>query len=263
MILTRIEALTESLRRSERRVADLVLTRPAVVARSSINDIAGGAGVSEPTVVRFCRAVGCSGFQDLKHQIARDLGRLAPDARDEPDRASQPNAFEAAALALDAVSAAIERARAELTPETLGPAAELLARTPQVWVWAEGEQEACARRAADRLARSGWRAQAWSGAAALAGAAGAAGEDVLILALDDPAASPAGLAALADARAAGAASLCVGPGDGASAAACSLALPTPARGIGGPWSVGADAIVLSTVTEALRLAALAVREAAA
>lgn len=36
-----------------------------------IVDLAQKAGVSEPTVVRFCRAVGCDGFQDFKLLLAQ------------------------------------------------------------------------------------------------------------------------------------------------------------------------------------------------
>ena len=38
-----------------------------------IVDLAQQAGVSEPTVVRFCRAVGCRGFQDFKLALAQQL----------------------------------------------------------------------------------------------------------------------------------------------------------------------------------------------
>src|SRR5690554_2560595 len=40
---------------------------------SSMADLAREVGVSEPTIVRFCRAIGCSGFQDLKLKLAQSL----------------------------------------------------------------------------------------------------------------------------------------------------------------------------------------------
>lgn len=61
------------LRKSERKVADHVLADPGRVVRMRIVDLARGAGVSEPTVVRFCRAVGCAGFQDFKLALAQQL----------------------------------------------------------------------------------------------------------------------------------------------------------------------------------------------
>src|SRR5690606_26904220 len=45
----------------------------AQVMHSSMADLAREVGVSEPTIVRFCRAIGCSGFQDLKLKLAQSL----------------------------------------------------------------------------------------------------------------------------------------------------------------------------------------------
>ena len=62
-----------NLRRSERKVADFVLKDPLLVIHMRIVDLAQKATVSEPTVVRFCRAVGCGGFQDFKMALAQQL----------------------------------------------------------------------------------------------------------------------------------------------------------------------------------------------
>ena len=61
------------LRKSERKVADFVLKNPLGVIHMRIVDLAKQAAVSEPTVVRFCRAVGCHGFQDFKLALAQQL----------------------------------------------------------------------------------------------------------------------------------------------------------------------------------------------
>lgn len=66
------DALLE-LRKSERKVADFVLKNPLNVIHMRIVDLAKEAEVSEPTVVRFCRAVGCEGFQDFKLALAQQL----------------------------------------------------------------------------------------------------------------------------------------------------------------------------------------------
>lgn len=62
-----------ALRKSERKVAELVLARPTEVIGMRIVDLARLAAVSEPTVVRFCRAVGCQGFQHFKLVMAQQL----------------------------------------------------------------------------------------------------------------------------------------------------------------------------------------------
>ena len=61
------------LRKSERKVANFVLRNPLQVIRMRIVDLAQEAEVSEPTVVRFCRAEGCHGFQDFKLALAQQL----------------------------------------------------------------------------------------------------------------------------------------------------------------------------------------------
>ena len=66
------DTLTD-LRKSERKVADYVLNNLLQVIRMRIVDLAQEANVSEPTVVRFCRAVGCQGFQDFKLALAQQL----------------------------------------------------------------------------------------------------------------------------------------------------------------------------------------------
>lgn len=72
-MLTTIETLKPELRKSERKVADFVLARPHMVINLSIALLAIKADVSEPTIVRFCRAVGCKGFQDFKLKLAQSL----------------------------------------------------------------------------------------------------------------------------------------------------------------------------------------------
>lgn len=75
MIITAIEAHMAQLRPSERLVAHFVLGRPSVVIHMSIADFAEGANVSEPTIMRFCKALGCMGFMEFKLALARDLER--------------------------------------------------------------------------------------------------------------------------------------------------------------------------------------------
>jgi len=61
------------MRKSERKVAEFVLSRTTDVIHMRIVDLANSAQVSEPTVVRFCRAIGCEGFQDFKLELAQQL----------------------------------------------------------------------------------------------------------------------------------------------------------------------------------------------
>jgi RpiR family carbohydrate utilization transcriptional regulator len=61
------------LRNSEKKVAAYILKHPESVIGKSITSLAEAVGTSEPTVVRFCRKLGLSGYMDLKMNLARNL----------------------------------------------------------------------------------------------------------------------------------------------------------------------------------------------
>lgn len=80
------------LRKSEQKVADFVLSNPHEVIHMRIVDLASEAQVSEPTVVRFCRALQYDGFQDFKLTLAQGLASSAQFeqfALDSTDTVSQ------------------------------------------------------------------------------------------------------------------------------------------------------------------------------
>ena len=67
----RIERQLDSLSKSERRVGEWIIANIGRSVDASIMEVADSAGVSEPTVVRFCRSMGVSGFRELRtHLIA-------------------------------------------------------------------------------------------------------------------------------------------------------------------------------------------------
>lgn len=73
-LLRRIQSALPGLRKSEAKVAAYVLGDPAAVLPLRMADLARLAGVSEPTVIRFCRALKLDGFQAFKLQLAQFLG---------------------------------------------------------------------------------------------------------------------------------------------------------------------------------------------
>ena len=66
LVLERIRSRHGSLIPSEARVAERILADPEAVMYQSVTQLAGSAETSLSTVVRFCRSIGLSGFQDLK-----------------------------------------------------------------------------------------------------------------------------------------------------------------------------------------------------
>ncbi len=72
-LLEEIVRMEDRLRKSDRRVARIVLDRPADVVSMTLAMLAEAAGVSEPTVIRFCTAIGCNGLRDMRVKLARSL----------------------------------------------------------------------------------------------------------------------------------------------------------------------------------------------
>ncbi len=64
---------TRRLSGSEAKVAAVVTSRPEAVIEMSIAKLARESGVSEPSVLRFCRTLGSTGFPDFKIRLARNL----------------------------------------------------------------------------------------------------------------------------------------------------------------------------------------------
>lgn len=69
-VLVQMRALMPELAPAERRVAEVALADPAGVAGRTISELAVAARTSETTVVRFSRAVGFSGYPELRVALA-------------------------------------------------------------------------------------------------------------------------------------------------------------------------------------------------
>jgi RpiR family carbohydrate utilization transcriptional regulator len=78
-VLETIRAAMPALRKSDAKVAQLVLDEPHWFLDATVAETADRASVSQPTVIRFCAAIGFSGFQDFKLRLAQTLaiGRSA------------------------------------------------------------------------------------------------------------------------------------------------------------------------------------------
>jgi DNA-binding CsgD family transcriptional regulator len=96
----RIRAARPSLSPAERQVADWVLRQPGTVLSLPVAAIAREAGVSQPTVIRFCRSMGCHGLSDFKLRLAQ--GNVARDTA--PARVAPPSGMRVLQNAIDSLT---------------------------------------------------------------------------------------------------------------------------------------------------------------
>ncbi|MDJ0835411.1 MAG: SIS domain-containing protein [Acidobacteriota bacterium] len=152
-MINKIEAMRADLRKSEKKVADLVLARPNMITNMSLADVAAKAGVSEPTVLRFCRGVGCSGFQDLKIRLVGDLARVIPYVHH--DVRLQDPASDLAAKIFDRTISTLLRVKGSLRDVRIETAIDLLAEASKIEFYGLGASGIVADDAQNKFFRLG------------------------------------------------------------------------------------------------------------
>lgn len=152
-MLSRINNHKAKLRKSEVKVAEWILNHPHETLSLSIAHLAKLANVSEPTVIRFCRALNCDGFQSFKQELGVTLSAGVPFVLDEvsshdTEKAVIEKVFERS-------SAALLQAKAKLDHKRLGKAVAALASVHQVLCFGHGASGVVARDAQQKLLRLG------------------------------------------------------------------------------------------------------------
>jgi RpiR family carbohydrate utilization transcriptional regulator len=142
-IVSRLRRMEASLRPSEQRVAEAVLADPGFATRASIAELARRAQVSEPSVTRFCRALGCDSVRDFKVRLAQNLAVASPYLERRPSAAIGANGApdDVAQLAdrvLDSVIEAVTAVRNQLDPQPLRQAIEAIARARRLDIYGVG-----------------------------------------------------------------------------------------------------------------------------
>lgn len=74
-MLNDIQEQTPNLSRAEQRVARWIMRHPRQASRATLAQVAAECGTSEPTVIRFCRSIGLSGFREFTIRLTEDLSR--------------------------------------------------------------------------------------------------------------------------------------------------------------------------------------------
>lgn len=154
-IISQIKDSYADLRPAERRVADVVLDNVKFAVDASNAALAKRADVSEPTVTRFCRAIGCEGVRDFKLKLAQSLvvGALYL-SKPPPSAANNTMPFWSAVFG--EARRALQEAETQLDPAQLERAAELVATARQVTVFGlGGSSSALAQETQFRLFRYG------------------------------------------------------------------------------------------------------------
>ena len=152
-ILDQVRRARSELSPAELRVAEHVLAHPRTVLNDPITEIARAARVSQPTVIRFCRTLGCEGLSDFKLRLASGLTGTVPVTHVQVT--NDDSMLELGAKVLGNTASAILQVRSQLNRETIDRAIELLIHANRVEFFAVGHYGAVALDAQFKFLRFG------------------------------------------------------------------------------------------------------------
>ncbi len=156
-----LDLSSSNLAPAEQRVADVLAERPEAVIRGTLASVAREAGVSEPTVLRFCRTIGVNNFKELKIALAQRLavgGAPPAVSQVEPRDSIRAATDKVFAMAIDALS----RTQRSLPKPAIERAALAIVKARRVVIFGLGASAIVAADAQHKLFRLGIAAAAYS-----------------------------------------------------------------------------------------------------
>ncbi len=130
--LIRLRGIYPSLKAALQKVANVILRQPEMAIYASVNEVAAMAGVSEATVMRFCRVLGFKGFQDFKIALAREMVTPSPRFQEEIALGDDPGTI--VRKVFQTMAGALEDTLEVLDMEALGKAAQLLLSAEKIMI---------------------------------------------------------------------------------------------------------------------------------
>jgi len=135
---------------AEKRVADFILENPEVAVNANVSELANKSGVSDATVIRFCKHIGYEGYYQMKLCLSRDLGRMQVSDTGSENAAKDKvsSLFHSYAAELMAIGKKLDEAK-------LLECANLITGCKQVHIVAVGNTSPLAQYMGFRLGRLG------------------------------------------------------------------------------------------------------------
>lgn len=150
-MLEKIQSQLENLSKSERKVAEVILDSPTTAMHSSIALLARAAGVSEPTVNRFCHRLKTKGFPDFKLQLAQSLASGTPYVSRHVEQDDSVESY--SGKIFESAMAGLDRVKQSLDINAVNRAVDLLTQSKKIAFFGLGASAAVAHDAMNKFFR--------------------------------------------------------------------------------------------------------------
>jgi len=124
-----IAQIGDRLTPTERRIAELVLRDPTLLAFGTVSDLADQVGTSRPSIVRFATKLGFEGYTELQRSIRDDMSHQLTS----PSQRIRQRGAEVASIR-NAIEEAIHATFQTLDDKRLNALAKPIAKARNVWI---------------------------------------------------------------------------------------------------------------------------------
>ncbi len=152
-MISHIKSHRDKLRKSEKLVADWIMGHPNDAASLSIGMLAKTVGVSEPTVIRFCRALGFDGYHVFKQELAEALNAGVPFIHSNVSESD--NTRDIVNKVITQASAALLRTKESVSVKAIEQAVKILLKSSKVLCIGHGASNVVATDIQQKLLRVG------------------------------------------------------------------------------------------------------------
>lgn len=156
--LLQAQLMYNEMGKSEKRVADWLFSHSGEILPYSISDLAFKCESSEATIVRFSKRLGCSGYQELKLNLAKEHEKKVI----APIITAEDGCFEIFEKVCNDAYMSLERTKKTLSPEAMSRAAEVISASRRVVLIGLGTSASVAEDAANKLLRAGCNSSAYA-----------------------------------------------------------------------------------------------------
>lgn len=151
------QLLYKDMGKSERRIADWLISHPGDNLPMSISELAEKCESSEATIVRFARRLGFSGYGELKISVAQEQEKKIVS----PTITENDSCFEILEKICNDAYLSLERTKRNIAPESIAAAANLIAEAGKTVLIGLGSSASVAQDAANKFLRAGYSAYSY------------------------------------------------------------------------------------------------------